>query len=562
MAYQLTDEDRNIARQLGMQQFQQGGGTFQKPKQSGGGVGSFLLGLLPGGSLIDKGIRGEQITGGDIATEAALSLVPFGLGKIAKGAKGLRGANAANSAAKPGILNRISTGAKDIDARASGLGVGQKLSGSTITPQRSQELYDFARSRGVKAGSPMRQSRQAESLLKGTTTSLDDLLGTINRPTVPGELTTLADEAMAKVAGNAAVTGSTKTLGKFSDKISKATDIKDLEAIRREADDLAYSATGAKKTSAAAQAKAVRETIDNFVSGMSKDYKLAKGDYRNAKDLLELTSRSVGKGGIDIFGNKVGSSVVPAAISKGSSILSKVGGGTSGNGIMSNPVAKFLAPQAGVRVGADVLGLRSGEEPAPGTDAMNALGAPQTSPITPNGTGSIYTQEAAAADIQRDLAETGGENMDKYMKLYEFMNPVSSEKPLSAEASKVLSNANSGLDSLSQLQGMIQEGGVPLGTVLPGRDLLGGLGANILGTSGFDTAAKNITDVITRLRTGAALTESEEAFYKSQLPQAFDPPEVQAQKMQMFQDLFSSIASRTGSSGGSDSESLLRAAGY
>lgn len=173
----------------------------------------------------------------------------------------------------------------------------------------------------------------------------------------------------------------------------------------------------------------------------------------------------------------------------------------------------------------------------------------------------IYSLENAAMDIQNDLQTTGGQNMDKYLKLYEFLNPADTSataKPLSAEASKVLSNANSGLTSLGQLSGMIDEGGVPLGTVVPGREMLGGLGANILGTSGYDTAARNVADVITRLRTGAALTESEEKFYKSQLPQAFDPPEVRAQKLQMFEDLFNSVANRTGSAG----TDLQSAAGY
>lgn len=64
-------------------------------------VGSFLLGLLPGGSLIDKGIRGEQITGGDVALEAALSAIPFGLGKIGKAVKG-----------GVGLVKGISTAAK------------------------------------------------------------------------------------------------------------------------------------------------------------------------------------------------------------------------------------------------------------------------------------------------------------------------------------------------------------------------------------------------------------------------------------------------------------------
>lgn len=133
---------------------------------------------------------------------------------------------------------------------------------------------------------------------------------------------------------------------------------------------------------------------------------------------------------------------------------------------------------------------------------------------------------------------------------YEKFGGATKEKPLSAEASKVVSNANSGLQSLAELQSIMeQDPSVRSKTLLPGRSMFGGAGASILGTSSYDTAARNIADVITRLRTGAALTESEEKFYKSQLPQAFDPPETVSQKMQMFQDLFSSVAGRTGTAG-------------
>lgn len=154
---------------------------------------------------------------------------------------------------------------------------------------------------------------------------------------------------------------------------------------------------------------------------------------------------------------------------------------------------------------------------------------------------AIQAGDIKTAKAYMDFAETAAK--------LEKSSGGGAGKPLSAEASKVLANANSGLDSLSQLEAIIKkEGGVSQGTLVPGRELFGNFGANALGTASFDTAAKNVTDVITRLRTGAALTESEEKFYKSQIPQAFDTPEVRAQKIDMFRNLFDSIASRTGNS--------------
>jgi hypothetical protein len=119
----------------------------------------------------------------------------------------------------------------------------------------------------------------------------------------------------------------------------------------------------------------------------------------------------------------------------------------------------------------------------------------------------------------------------------------SSQKPLSAEASKLVANAESGLTSLQQLSSMLQRD-----PSIQGKSAISGtfdpFGATsaALGTSSYETAKSNIADVITRLRTGAALTESEEAFYKKQLPQPFDPPQTVQQKLAMFNDLFQRVA--------------------
>lgn len=253
-----------------------------------------------------------------------------------------------------------------------------------------------------------------------------------------------------------------------------------------------------------------------------------------------------------------GGQASPSLVSDAKSILSSTPGkiastqlvarGLTGNLPSNNEI--LLAENAAVNQMTGSPSFSGGQGDSATASGVFGGATPQT---------SVYTREAAAQDIQRDLQATGGANMEKYMTLYQFLNPEpssASQKPLSAEASKVIANAQGGLESLGQLEQMIQSGGVPLGTVVPGRDWVGGLGASILGTSGYDTAAKNVADVITRLRTGAAITESEEAFYKAQLPQAFDPPEVRAQKMDMFRNLFSRVAGNTGSAPSDTAQTL------
>jgi hypothetical protein len=90
------------ARNLQQQQTQT---APQQPQQRSGGISDFLIGLLPGGSIINKARHGEHITGGDVATEAALTFLPFGLGKVAGAVRagraavtGIKAAEAANDA--------------------------------------------------------------------------------------------------------------------------------------------------------------------------------------------------------------------------------------------------------------------------------------------------------------------------------------------------------------------------------------------------------------------------------------------------------------------------------
>jgi hypothetical protein len=170
------------------------------------------------------------------------------------------------------------------------------------------------------------------------------------------------------------------------------------------------------------------------------------------------------------------------------------------------------------------------------------------------------------ANAQSKIAEilANGGDMDDvkdYLAIVETLqsfSPQTNTKPLSAEASKTVNNAMTGLTSLDQLESiMASDPSARTKQAIPGRSALGGLGANVLGTSSYDAAQKNIIDVITRLRTGAAITESEERFYRSMMPQAFDPPEVAQQKLQVFRDLFTGVANQTGSAG-SDLQAALQ----
>ncbi len=89
---QEVEEYNNRQRLAAMQRAQQQ--SMQQPAQqpsmwaSDNPVG-FATSLLPGGELIRKKFAGEDITAGDVALEAGLTAIPFGLGKIGKVGKAL-----------------------------------------------------------------------------------------------------------------------------------------------------------------------------------------------------------------------------------------------------------------------------------------------------------------------------------------------------------------------------------------------------------------------------------------------------------------------------------------
>lgn len=156
--------------------------------------------------------------------------------------------------------------------------------------------------------------------------------------------------------------------------------------------------------------------------------------------------------------------------------------------------------------------------------------------------GSVYSRESAAQDIQHDLQATGGKNMDKYMALYEFMNPEDKEKSkLGKVSAQQNSLATSGKSSLNQLQGMLQSNPSLISkTAIPGQDLplIGGLISNLAGTSDYNAVSDNVLDALARARTGAAMTKTEEEFYRRLLPRAGDNEQTRQTKLSQLSQSF------------------------
>lgn len=566
----------------------------------GAGLGGFGGGTL--GSAAEQKVQGEEKVDwgkalGEGALEGVFSAGPLRLAKLAgaggkvakelaKGGGKLAAQQAAEEAvSKPligglvgklgrGAPGNIAEGAKNKSMEGFGLTVGQNAGrGKVLTPEGADTQFDFINNGaqkygGIRPGTPINQAKDAQIVHDNVIKTLDDELTKVDRQVKAPEIMNIATSMQSKVGSNAAVTGSTKTMEKFQEKLAKAKSVRELENIRKEADNVAFTSTGAGKTSAAAQAHAVRDAIDEFTTGLSPSYKAVKGDYMLSKDVLDNLSKAnkSAKGvTIPLVNVEVGKQALPGITNK---ITGKMAS-TAPTPTTPNIQQPGLVGTA-ARVGAGSLindALQPAADPAVDTEATGMptaadMGGLDIASLTAGADRTAQLQagiEQAALQALAQGDSKGLENIMKVASLLESMNK-SSAKPLSAEASKVISNANSGLTSLAQMEKMISEqGGVSKATLIPGRELFGSAGANALGTANYDNAAKNLTDVITRLRTGAALTESEEKFYQAQIPQAFDSPEVVQQKLGMFRDLFQSVANRTGSAG-NDMQSLIEGA--
>jgi hypothetical protein len=213
-----------------------------------------------------------------------------------------------------------------------------------------------------------------------------------------------------------------------------------------------------------------------------------------------------------------------------------VKGGTALEHGMPSSLATDLlgrtASQETVRVpdqvsgGSPAMALPSGQEtsiPQPSTMMASADG---------NQTGGDQ-KEQALRQVLASIMFSKAKNVSDIKTAYEFLNPSQVKKPLAAEQQKLQKNAESGLAAVGKVKQILaQDPYAPLKAKIP----------IVSGRSPYAAAAKEVADVYTRLRTGAALNKEEQTFYDSQLPQPFDSAETVQYKLQLFESLFQKFA--------------------
>jgi hypothetical protein len=131
--------------------------------------------------------------------------------------------------------------------------------------------------------------------------------------------------------------------------------------------------------------------------------------------------------------------------------------------------------------------------------------------------------------IMLSRARSAGDLKDAFA----LLAPNANLTPLSPQQQQLQGNAQSGLRALGIVKSeLARDPNAPLKANIP----------VLQNQTPYAAAAKEMADVITRLRTGAALNKDEQAFYMSQLPQPFDSPQTIQYKLSLFENLYNKYA--------------------
>lgn len=528
----------------------------QKPQPKKQGLGGFLMSLLPGGSLVDKKIRGEHIDRGDVAEEVALSAVPFGLGKVFRGAstasKIVRGAE--KVAEKPKEIKGFARGA---------------LRQSTIAPtstlkkaSEQDELIGLSRSLPGMRGSAAKKFRNVEPEIGKMTSRVDELLKGVDTKLPFNKLDQRAKDIhdlIPDTIEQKRFANEYRTLvnNAFGDTIPKELSASDLNSKMRRAVNGQLSGVfkkieaGTQLTDKDEALLKLRDVLSSSLEDLAPD--LVKGEVKqtnkNISTLLsgipEFKKASEEGGKLPFVGRVPGISQAFAGATQGGA---DIAGRT-----LTNPLARGTLAQAGVRGAADATGMRdvgaeedTMDNPQDITDAFALKGqgvgvdAPQAAPT------SEYSRETMLADIQKDP-----DNMSDYIKLYETLNP---------EGGATDDKSTRGLNSLNQLGELYSQAG-------GGQSRAGGFLQNVLGKAGESSQVNAYNQVRDGLVAGIAralgetgvLSDQDIARYKKMLPNITDNPEEAQIKIETLKSIMQANQSIGG--GTSDAQSALSTAG-
>lgn len=557
------------------------------------------------GAGIGQGIKqkllGESISPKEVGIQALEGGAAGALGGVARGTKtvaqslsklGLKGAEdvpeTANAVQKSGMLNKLSNAGTGMRKEARGIKPGATQPGTSqrMSPKTSDNLEGYLDNIPGAKNSAHAQLRAVESDLDKNGKSIGDLVSKHDRPTTPDEHMVIHNSA-EKAANNALgfnaedplISGDTGIISKLANHKGLAN----LQEIKGNLDETLknfYKQTERDSSTTATMKvlKGYRDGIKKVLNDAIPDFEGANKQYSlglKAQDQLLKSSNpnglrffgvQTGLGGEGVqatkdfvgrnlqkLGGKAASKVdknLPADVVKSpGSILGSLTGLAKDTSTLpirapATAIARPFASAKAVGVQGLLRGLGGGStppdtQPDTGTaDIANSLTTPSTDQSEEDAN-NPFGQQSIQQAILQDMQANGGKNVSTLLSLYNAFGKQAESKGLNSTQQQQANNAVSGLQDLSSISDMIkQDPNLALKDTLPG----GSLAHRLTGTTDFDAARSNVVDVISRLRSGAAISSSEEKLYKSLLPSAGDSAESAQTKLSRLQDLLSRFA--------------------
>ncbi len=560
-----------------------------------GGAGGSALGKVGENAIENKdlgqGVGQEALMGGLFSAPplrilkgaGAAAKVAAGLGKdVAGGVAKDTAAQAFSSAlTAPGALT---TAGATLRGEARGVGIGEQLNGIRIGPAKAAQLNQFLeKTVKVKGLSSDSQLQSIESFINKRNGELSQAIGDSNKALDQAGKDAIIQNLSTKFGADViAPTPRQQAIVKdIADRISQSKDVKSLDALRKNIDkNINFARNSASPEPGTEQVlRLARREVTDAVASRVGAAKALKSDLSNAFDAQELMLKKAGiTGG---FARTNGSSIatvpIPGRIVQGAQTLAGRGLGVIGDPRVQTGAriaagdALTSQPQA-AQPAADSQYLGASQPGQP--DQSQYLGSdlyqpPDQSQASQQDQGqqTPYSQQNLLYDLQRD-PKNSAKYISYYQDLQKALTPQNSQASFSKPSAQLYSQATTGLQSINQLEQMLQQDpSLANKNATPGQDLpvVGGLVSSAAGTSSYRAAANNILNSIARINTGAAMPASEAAFYaRTYLPQPGDPPEAQAQKIAALRQFFMPIANYKQYSNGQDTslqDALLQAQG-
>jgi len=239
--------------------------------------------------------------------------------------------------------------------------------------------------------------------------------------------------------------------------------------------------------------------------------------------------------------NVGGAQMLEKAGGKLSGVTSKIGGAGKGvartgfsnlDQLLGGSLAAGAAP-VGAQVGARWPGASQQATLMAGPPTTAETTAPTTTtPETAQTQRTITPEQMQQVLLSPDISS---KTKDRIKAAYDVQESyLKTQKTGGGTAAERLNtnNALSGLKALDVIESEINKNpNIAIQAAVPGSP-----GARI-----FATARKEASDILTRLRTGAALNKDEMKFYVTQLPQPFDSAETIKYKIKLFREIYNRI---------------------